>query len=141
MTQLEVLSVVLSAIAALLTVLAMLFRPLFKNFRVALNSWASFMRDWNGEEGEPGRDPAAGVMHRLNKIDGEFKRNGGSTMKDDVAGMKDDIGVIKKGLDRIELSLASLSTTEATSEARITTLENLAHKRAAAKPALKLASK
>ena len=43
-----------------------------------------FLRDWNGEAAEPGRDRVPGVMERLNNIDGELKHNGGSTMKDAV---------------------------------------------------------
>ena len=42
------------------------------------------MRDWEGEEEEPGRDRVPGVMERLNKLDGELSNNGGSTTKDKV---------------------------------------------------------
>ena len=42
------------------------------------------MRDWEGEEAEPGRDRVPGVMERLNKLDGELSNNGGSTTKDKV---------------------------------------------------------
>ena len=54
-----------------------------------------FWEDWNGEEARPGRDKTPGVMERLNKIDGELKHNGGSTMKDAVKR-------IEQKLDRIE---------------------------------------
>ena len=48
-------------------------------------SWMErFMRDWEGEEAEPGRDRVPGVMERLNKLDGELSNNGGSTTKDKV---------------------------------------------------------
>lgn len=43
-----------------------------------------FMRDWEGEEAEPGRAAVPGVMERLNKLDGELSNNGGSTTKDKV---------------------------------------------------------
>lgn len=43
-----------------------------------------FMRDWEGEEAEPGRAAVPGVMQRLNKLDGELSNNGGSTTKDKV---------------------------------------------------------
>ena len=43
-----------------------------------------FQRDWEGESEEPGRSRVPGVMERLNAIDGELKRNGGSTMKDQI---------------------------------------------------------
>lgn len=42
------------------------------------------MRDWEGEEAEPGRAAVPGVMERLNKLDGELSNNGGSTTKDKV---------------------------------------------------------
>ena len=41
-----------------------------------------FLRDWNGEPAEPGRDRVPGVMERLNRIDGELQHNSGSSMKD-----------------------------------------------------------
>jgi peptidoglycan hydrolase CwlO-like protein len=47
-----------------------------------MHSLDSFMLDWTGSEERPGRDAVPGVMERLNKIDGELKHNGGSTMKD-----------------------------------------------------------
>jgi len=48
-------------------------------------TWFSkFMRDWEGEEAEPGRDRVPGVMERLNRLDGELSNNGGSTTKDKV---------------------------------------------------------
>ena len=133
MTQLEAISIIISGIVALLTFIGLLLRPLFKKLKLSLSTWESFMRDWNGEEQAPGRDPAAGVMQRLNKIDGEFKRNGGSTMKDDVAGMKESISDIKEGLGRIEESLVNLNKTDVSIETRLTALENPGHKRAAPK--------
>jgi predicted ribosome quality control (RQC) complex YloA/Tae2 family protein len=54
-----------------------------------------FMVDWTGSDERPGRDKVPGVMERLNKIDGELKHNGGSTMKDAVKR-------IETKLDRIE---------------------------------------
>lgn len=54
-----------------------------------------FWEDWNGSEERAGRDKVPGVMERLNKIDGELKHNGGSTMKDAVKR-------IEQKLDRIE---------------------------------------
>jgi hypothetical protein len=141
MTQLQAIATIIAAVAGLLGIITLLFRPLISKVRASLSTWEGFMRDWNGEELAPGRDPAAGVMQRLNKIDGEFKRNGGSTMKDDVAGMKDDvagmkesINDIKEGMGRIELSLTTLTAAEAIIEVRVAALEPLLRKRAAEKP-------
>jgi len=49
-----------------------------------IETWEGFMEDWAGEEARPGRDRVPGVMERLNDIDGELKRNGGSSIKDSV---------------------------------------------------------
>jgi len=49
------------------------------------------MEDWAGEEARPGRDAIPGVMQRLNEIDGELKRNGGSSMKDSLDRIEKDL--------------------------------------------------
>ena len=64
-----------------------------------MHSLDSFMLDWTGSEERPGRDAVPGVMERLNKIDGELKHNGGSTMKDAVKRIEQKIDRIE---DRIE---------------------------------------
>ena len=134
MPPLEAAAIIASGVAAILTILGLLLGPLYVKLRKSLAMWESFIRDWNGEEPAPGRDPAAGVMQRLNKIDGEFKRNGGSTMKDDVAGMKESINDIKEGMDRIEVSLVALSAAEAGIEVRLSALETPLRRRAAGNP-------
>jgi len=67
------------------TALGMLWRllkPICSRLHVLMDNWDNFMRDWAGEPAEPGRSAVPGVMERLNRIDGELKRNGGSSMKD-----------------------------------------------------------
>ena len=56
------------------------------------------MRDWEGEEAEPGRDKVPGVMERLNKMDGELSQNGGyTTVKDRVDRLyENQAGVMNK---------------------------------------------
>lgn len=58
--------------------------PLWKKVNGLFDTWASFVRDWNGEPAEPGREAVPGVMERLNKLDGELSHNGGSSLKDAV---------------------------------------------------------
>jgi hypothetical protein len=58
--------------------------PLWKKVNMALESWYTFTRDWHGEPAEPGREAVPGVMERLNKLDGELSRNGGTSLKDAV---------------------------------------------------------
>lgn len=58
--------------------------PLWRKVNKLFDTWASFVRDWNGEPAEPGREAVPGVMERLNKLDGELSHNGGSSLKDAV---------------------------------------------------------
>ncbi len=58
--------------------------PLWKKVSTLFDTWAAFVRDWNGEPAEPGREAVPGVMERLNKLDGELSHNGGSSLKDAV---------------------------------------------------------
>ena len=55
-----------------------------KPARVAAAHWGQFWEDWNGTPASPGRDPVPGVMERLQRMDGELKRNGGASLKDRV---------------------------------------------------------
>lgn len=61
-----------------------LLKPLCARLHQLMDNWDSFMRDWAGEPAAPGRSAVPGVMERLNRIDGELKRNGGSSMKDAI---------------------------------------------------------
>jgi len=72
--------------------------PLRSRIKNWIETWESFMEDWGGEEARPGRDRVPGVMERLNDIDGELKRNGGSSIKDSV--------------DRIETNVNEIVTTQ-----------------------------
>ena len=65
-----------------LTLLGVVFREPLREFGEFLRWWRKFQRDWDGEPSRDGVDRMPGVMERLNNIDGEFKRNGGKTMKD-----------------------------------------------------------
>jgi hypothetical protein len=65
-----------------LTFLTLLARPVWGEFKEFLAWSKKFRQDWDGEPARDGRDAVPGVMARMNRIDGEFSRNGGSTMKD-----------------------------------------------------------
>lgn len=73
---------------AVLTFLGLIYRMLLKSLIHETREWFSwlkkFQRDWEGEPAEAGRDAVPGVMERLNRIDGELKRNGGESLKDKV---------------------------------------------------------
>lgn len=74
--------------------------PFGSRIKKWITTWEGFMEDWAGEEARPGRDAVPGVMQRLNDIDGELKRNGGSSMKDSLDRMEKDLhettGNVKK---------------------------------------------
>jgi hypothetical protein len=72
-------------VAGALISLGILLNPLRKKIKRWAHWMERFMRDWEGEEAEPGRDRVSGVMERLNNMDGELSQNGGfTTVKDRV---------------------------------------------------------
>ena len=71
-------------VAGALISLGILLSPFYKKVKRWAQWMERFMRDWEGEEAEPGRAAVPGVMERLNKLDGELSNNGGSTTKDKV---------------------------------------------------------
>ena len=87
MTVQDFLAIVAGAIAVL-TLIGLLhrmfFRPVTAEVKETLAWLRKFQRDWDGEPAAAGRDPVPGVMERLNRIDGELKRNGGESLKDKV---------------------------------------------------------
>ena len=87
MTVQDFLAIVAGAIAVL-TLLGlvhrMVVRPVVSEVKETLTWLRKFQRDWDGEPALPGRDAVPGVMERLNRIDGELKRNGGESLKDKV---------------------------------------------------------
>ena len=74
--------------------LGALLTPVYKKVKRFTNWMDRFMRDWEGEEEEPGRDRIPGVMERLNRLDGELSSNGGKSTKDVVNKMYESQGVL-----------------------------------------------
>ena len=108
MNQFPWLEVVISVVA-LGSGLAGYFKiivPFGSRIKKWITTWEGFMDDWSGEEARPGRDRVPGVMERLNDIDGELKRNGGSSIKDSVDRIETNVNEIsetQKGIkDRLE---------------------------------------
>lgn len=94
------------AVGGALGVLWKLISPLVKKTQQLMESLEHFTRDWFGEEAQPGRHRVPGVMERLNRIDGELKHNGGSSMKDAMKRIEDKIteidGRLEEGAKRFE---------------------------------------
>lgn len=87
-------------VAGALISLGVLLSPFYKRIKRFLQWMERFMRDWEGEEAEPGRDRVPGVMERLNKMDGELSQNGGyTTVKDRVDRLYENQGDVMNKQD------------------------------------------
>jgi hypothetical protein len=99
MNQVTMWATTIIAIGGALGVIWTVTRPLIRKTRSLLESLSSFVKDWEGEEATPGRDAVPGVMERLNRIDGELKHNGGSSMKDAVKRIEKKLAQIDERLE------------------------------------------
>jgi hypothetical protein len=92
---------------AILTFIGLLHRmflsKIIREWKEFLTWMRKFQRDWDGEPAHPGRDAVPGVMERLNRIDGELKRNGGSTLKDKVFETWEKVESLDERVDTIEI--------------------------------------
>ncbi len=92
---------------AILTFIGLIHRMFLSKFMQELKEtlvWLrKFQRDWDGEPAEPGRDAVQGVMARLNRIDGELKRNGGATLKDKVFETWEKVEALDERVDTMEI--------------------------------------
>ena len=90
----------LGIVAGALISIGVLLSPLYKKTKRFMQWMERFMRDWEGEEAEPGRDRVPGVMERLNKMDGELSQNGGyTTVKDRVDRLYENQGDVMNKQD------------------------------------------
>lgn len=103
-------------VGAAIGVLWKLLKPICDRLHSVMDNLDAFMRDWAGEEKAPGRSAVPGVMERLNRIDGELKRNGGSSMKD-------AINRIEQKLSQIDERLETGNERFRDVESRVTVLE------------------
>jgi hypothetical protein len=99
---LSILTSIAVITSCVIAVLSAVVFPMARKFKTFSSGWDDFMRDWKGEDAEPGRDHAPGVMERLNDIDGEFKKNSGSTLKDAVARIESKLDEGETRMARIE---------------------------------------
>lgn len=95
-------------ITAALLGLRQLLQP-YKEKADSFMSWfEDFKRDWSGEEESPGRDRTAGVMERLNRLDGELSSNGGKSTKDVVNKLYDNQGILMEAFVEMGERLISI---------------------------------
>jgi biopolymer transport protein ExbB/TolQ len=99
MTEILIWASTIIALGGAVGVIWKLSRPVVKKAKQVLNSLDRFTRDWEGEEAVPGRDAVPGVMERLNRIDGELKHNGGTSMKDSLRRIEKKISQIDERLE------------------------------------------
>lgn len=95
------------ALTAVLTCLLLIRRfvaPLIRRVNQTLDWQEQFKLDWQGEPARAGRDKTLGVMERLNRLDGELTRNGGTSVKDVVESMQKDVCNINKRMTKLEKS-------------------------------------
>jgi hypothetical protein len=84
MSWFQTLVIIAAGLVTLVTFFRLAVWPVVAEIREVTAWWKKFQRDWDGTEEEPGRAAVPGVMARLNAIDGELQRNGGSSVKDKV---------------------------------------------------------
>lgn len=58
-----------------------------------------FRPDWDGSPEDAGHQRTPGVMERLNRIDGEFQRDGNGSLKSQVSTMSTTLGKVKETVD------------------------------------------
>jgi hypothetical protein len=82
--------------------IGVLLSPLYKKIKRFMQWMERFMRDWEGEPAEPGRDRVPGVMERLNSMDGELSQNGGhTTVKDRVDRLYENQAKVMENQDKV----------------------------------------
>lgn len=110
MDPMMIAGVVIAITGAILGVTQVVF-PLWRKVSNLFDTWASFVRDWNGTEPEPGRAAVPGVMERLNKLDGELSHNGGTSLKDAVARLEYSQDLLIRKIDEAEQQRVMVQST------------------------------
>lgn len=105
-----------------LTFLTLLFGPSLRRLAAFLGWWETFRDQWDGIPAAPGRDRIPGLPERVNAIDGELRRNGGSTVKDAVFDTKRQVQRLEDSIEhgnkvRRAILKVSLHNLEAVREA------------------------
>lgn len=84
-------------------------RPLVKRVNAFLDWQDQFRPQWEGmHSANPGDVEVPGVMERLSRIDGEFMRNGGNSMKDTLVRLTREVESIARGLEELREDVKEL---------------------------------
>jgi hypothetical protein len=70
--------------------------------------WGKFQSDWEGQPEGADRKRVPGVMERLNILDGEFRRNGGASLRDQVIETRRDIELIAQRVEVMETRVVDI---------------------------------
>ena len=95
----------LDVAAAVITVLtaAILIKqvvvPTARGIHNFFKTIGQFLSDWSGHEERPGFPGVPGVMERINRIDGQLRNNGGSSLKDAIDRIEEKVHKIDDRLD------------------------------------------
>lgn len=98
--------------------IGVVLRPLYRKISGFLHWLGKFRRDWEGEEAEPGRAGVPGIMERMNRVDGELQRNGGSSVKDVVNQTRHAVEGLVRWAEAMDDRVADLAQRQETMETR-----------------------
>lgn len=105
-----VMAAIITAFATLVTLMWRALKPLKVRIEDFLDWQEEFRPQWEGYEAKhQGEISAPGVMERLSRIDGEFHRNGGSSMKDAIVKLSEEIESISTGLSEVQKDVCEIN--------------------------------
>ena len=125
MTPIETFATIVGITGGLIAILSAIFRPIFKKVKAVLDTWEDFMIDWKGTPADEGHDAQPGMMERLNALDGEFKRNSGSTLKDAVARIEAKLEVVEQRLEKGDAKMTRIEAKLVEGDDRMGRIEDL----------------
>lgn len=107
-----VAAAIITALATVATIFWKAIKPFKERIDAFLDWQEEFRPQWEGMDAEkPGDISHPGVMQRLSRIDGEFQRNGGSSMKDAIVRLTDDVEAVSKDMNEVRQELCKVSAT------------------------------
>lgn len=105
-----VTAAIITAIVTVVTLIWKAVRPLYQRFSAFLDWQEEFRPQWEGYTARhPGDVVTPGVMERLSRIDGQFERNGGNSMKDSIYDLSLQVDGIAKGMEELKSDVQSLN--------------------------------